>query len=521
MYNNISAGGRLVRFRVSFFVILVGVFVAGLSQPLYATGVQDRHELILLNTNDHHGAILPSEEQGGLAQQAALVKAVRAIHPNVLLLDAGDINTGSALSNMFDAEPDILAYNLMGYNAATFGIHEFDGGLQKLERQMEIANFPFVSANVKTENGDYVGHSAYIVKDYSGFSVGIFGLTTRLAQGTVKTSPAVVFEDEIEAARKTVDTLKNFEKVDIVIALVHLGTQKTAPDQVTSIELAQAVPGINIIVDGFTHDYIEQPIYTGHTYIVTANKLSRFIGQGRIVIKGGKLDSFDWQPIPVGPDPEIEEMLAFYTSHAREQFREELGTAADNFDYGNHLPRYGETPLGNLIADAVMWQLKEAASLDVDFAFFTAGIFRDGFPKGSITYDSIFSALPIENHLYVVTLNGEQLLELFAAFEEIRPGVAAFPVFSKEVRFTLDYSGASPRYSDLTISGEPVDPARTYYFCVNSAQLAGADGYDVLLMAREQVKISLPLSEILASYIRAKGEIIPETDGRLILKGVD
>ncbi|MDR0312090.1 MAG: bifunctional metallophosphatase/5'-nucleotidase, partial [Treponema sp.] len=100
--------------RIGMFLLLsVFLFVSG--NALFASPVADVNarsqvqELILLHTNDHHGAVLPNGGQGGLAELAAYVKGIKATFPNVLLVDAGDINTGSALSNMFAAEPDILA----------------------------------------------------------------------------------------------------------------------------------------------------------------------------------------------------------------------------------------------------------------------------------------------------------------------------------------------------------------------------------------------------------------------------
>ena len=95
------------------------------------------YKLVLLHTNDHHGATLSKDGNYGLAERATFIKSVRKTNENVLLLDAGDINTGSALSNMYAAEPDILAYNAMGYEAITFGNHEFDGTLAKLQKQIE------------------------------------------------------------------------------------------------------------------------------------------------------------------------------------------------------------------------------------------------------------------------------------------------------------------------------------------------------------------------------------------------
>ena len=88
------------------------------------------YTLTLVHTNDHHGETFSKDGEAGLAERGTFIKAIRSANENVLLLDAGDINTGSALSNMFYAEPDILAYNAMGYDAVTFGNHEFDKSLE-------------------------------------------------------------------------------------------------------------------------------------------------------------------------------------------------------------------------------------------------------------------------------------------------------------------------------------------------------------------------------------------------------
>jgi 5'-nucleotidase/UDP-sugar diphosphatase len=154
---------------MKWFVFLAALFLAAFSvqaEPARDTagGAATDHELVLLHTNDHHGAVLPNGGRGGLAERASFIKAVRSINPQVLLIDAGDINTGSALSNMFDAEPDILSYNLMGYDAGTFGNHEVDASREKLLKQITQADFPFNCSNIKTPDGAFLGGHQYLVK---------------------------------------------------------------------------------------------------------------------------------------------------------------------------------------------------------------------------------------------------------------------------------------------------------------------------------------------------------------------
>ena len=111
-------------------------------------------EVVLLHTNDSHGGIFPFDSLGGMAERAALIRRVRDSFPGeVLLRDAGDFNTGQAVSNFFKARPDLLAYNYMGYDAATFGNHEFDQPTDTLLMQMRLAHFPFVSSNAWNISG--------------------------------------------------------------------------------------------------------------------------------------------------------------------------------------------------------------------------------------------------------------------------------------------------------------------------------------------------------------------------------
>ena len=106
------------------------------------------------------------------------MNSVRSKHKNVLLLDAGDLNTGRAESNFFKAVPDILGYNYTGYDAMILGNHEFDNPLDILRRQEKLARFPFLSANIRTTKGEPLVRP-YVVKHFDGFKVGILGLTLK------------------------------------------------------------------------------------------------------------------------------------------------------------------------------------------------------------------------------------------------------------------------------------------------------------------------------------------------------
>jgi 5'-nucleotidase/UDP-sugar diphosphatase len=515
--------GVLFSLLVLFSFVGVSLFAEPIQEGAYSGGQTQQaqvHELTLLHTNDHHGAILPNAGRGGLAEVAAYIKAVKDVEPQVLLVDAGDFNTGSALSNMFAAEPDIFGYNIMGYDAGIFGNHEFDGNQAKLDKQISQARFPFVNSNIKTADGKFLGGNQYLIKKYDGFTIGLFGLTTLRTKIIASPDKSLVFINEIEAAREVVNILRNREKVDIVIGVTHIGNVKEGPDHVTSPELAAAVQGIDIIVDGHSHTYMEAPIKVGSTYIVSANEWGKYVGHAKLLIRNGKLQGFAWVPIAIEPHPEVVKMLKPYIEKANESLKEVVGEAAETFVFGNRLTRYQETSIGNMITDANVWYFQSVYNQQIDFAFHNGGNIRTELAKGPITQEQILTVLPFENYLYVITLKGSEIIELFDFIATIPQGAGGFPQFSKEVRYTIDKTNGDGVVKDLTIGGSPVDPGKSYRFCTNDYILGGGDGYVVMKKAQDPFNTSLLLSYVVGEYIKAQGGVIsPATDGRLTVIG--
>jgi 5'-nucleotidase/UDP-sugar diphosphatase len=524
--------GRRFLFAAGLFLWSALSLVARpISEAEFARGNVEEgpYELVLLHTNDHHGTTLANNGRGGLAERLSYFNTVRAAHPQVLIIDAGDINTGSALSNMFAAEPDLRAYKLLGYEAATFGNHEFDGSHEKLLTQIREAGFPFISSNIKTADGGYLGNTPYLVKKYPGFSVGLFGITTLRTKYIASPDGSLSFVNEIDAAREMVDILRNREKVDLVIGITHIGDVKEAPDHVSSPELAAAVPGIDIIVDGHSHSFFETPRVVNGTYIVTANEWGKYVGEGIIRVSQGRLLDFSWRPVEINspervvfpPDPEVTALLAPYVEKAEASLAEVVGEAADTFVFGNRLTRYQETALGNMVTDANVWYFREIYNQEVDFALHNGGNIRAELPQGPLTREQILTVLPFENYLFIVSLRGSDIIELFDFIATIPQGAGGFAQVSGDVRYTIDYTGGDGgKIRDLTIRGAPVEADRLYRFCTNDYLLAGGDGYTVLTRSEDPFNTSLLLSYVVIEYIRSQqGIISPVTDGRITIIG--
>jgi 5'-nucleotidase/UDP-sugar diphosphatase len=501
-----------------FVFLIAGILYAAPIQES-SGGIGKNGELVLLHSNDFHGALLATDGRPIIAEMATVVNVVRVVNPQVLLVDAGDFNTGSALSNMFDAEPGIRAYNIMGYDAVTFGNHEFDSTLEKLDKQIGLADFPFVSSNIKKQDGSYLGGNRYLVKQYNNFTVGIFGITTLRTLTIASPDKSLVFINEIEAAREVVDILRNQEKVDIIIGLTHMGDVKEAEDHITSIELASAVEGIDVIVDAHSHSFFEIPKRIENTWIVSANEMGKFLGFGRLVVRNGKLADFGWVSVAVRPDVDIEKMLKPYVEKAGVVLKEVIGEASDDFIIGNRLTRYQETAIGNLVTDANAWYLRNISRQQIDFVLHNGGNIRAELKKGPITQENVLTVLPFENYLFVASMKGSQLIKLFDFIATIPQGNGGFAQFSSDVQLTIDKTSGGGTVKDLTIGGEPIDPDRVYRFCTNDYILGGGDGYTPMLEATDKLNTSVLLSYVVTEYIKANKSIKPETDGRLTIIG--
>ncbi len=511
----------------SLFIAITLVFTGCMTSPA-AREPGKAYTLTVLNTNDHHGTILPNAGLGGLAERATFIAGVRAANSNVLLLDAGDINTGTALSNMFKGEIDIKAYNMMKYDAVALGNHEFDNTLAILESQIVQAEFPFVSANIKRANGKYLDQ-AYIIKNYDGFRVGVFGLTTLRTLKIASPDKSLTFLDEVETAKAMVTQLRDKEKCDIVIVLAHLGLVEEEKGQTTSIKLAESVPGIDLIIDGHSHSALTEAKFVGKTPIVSANEWGKFVGAGAFTIVDGKITAFVWKPVQINAaktityaaDPAVAAMIAPYKEKADLTLKEVVAETSAPFEFGDRLSRKKEIALGNMVNDGAMWYVKEVLKKDVDFAFTNGGNIRTELPAGKITREQITTVLPFDNWIYLTKMKGSEIINLFTFIASLPQGAGAWAQVSAEARYTIDYT-ADPKKGELknlTIKGKAVDPNAVYTFVTNDYLMGGGDGYVVLKNNLEAYNTSTTLRDVVIAYAQYKKVLVPATDGRINVIG--
>ena len=246
----------------------VSLLGAAALNPLSAAILKKSHtKIIILHTNDVHSHIepFPSNDpkypnMGGAAKRAALIDKIRTEEKNVLLLDAGDIFQGTPYFNMYGGELEFKLMSLMKYDAATIGNHDFDNGIEGLNKMLPHANFPFVNANYDFTNTILNGKIApYKIIEKDKVKIGIFGVGVELA-GLVdkKLYAETHYNNPIIAANNTAEHLKYNEKCHLIICLSHLGYAYKS-NKVSDNILAKETKNIDLIIGGHTHTFLEEP----------------------------------------------------------------------------------------------------------------------------------------------------------------------------------------------------------------------------------------------------------------------
>ena len=243
--------------------------IAILAVTVFAGACAQGKQLVILHTNDTHSCIYPLTKhladtmlagRGGFIRRAVMVGEERGKHPNLLLLDSGDFSQGSSYYTLYKGDVEVGLMNLMRYDAATIGNHEFDFGVENMARLFKKADFPIVCANY-----DFTGTALeglvrpYVVLKRDGLRIGVFGLSPELDGLVLAESCAgVKYNDPVKAANDVAKTLKEKEKCDIVICLSHLGWELAGLDDT---ELMPQLRNVDIVLGGHSHTYFKNMKY--------------------------------------------------------------------------------------------------------------------------------------------------------------------------------------------------------------------------------------------------------------------
>lgn len=502
------------------FTMILGVVAAPVN--VLALGEsQETKTITLLHTNDVHGHVAAEVDKEGKLTNIGYpkVKAYADSIKNSVLLDAGDVTHGTAIAGANNGKDVISLMKAMGYKAMVPGNHDFNYGYQGLVDFKDQAKgddgFDILAADlVRTTGGnDFKGQT---ILDVDGVKVGIFGLATE--ETKVKSNPKnteeVIFLDPIAVAKAQVKSLEE-QQVDVIVMLSHLGLDESS--DIKSSDVAEAVDGIDVIIDGHSHTALDKGNVVNGTLIAQTGGQLKQLGEVNISLRGGEIvsktavlrnaDFFE----DVKEDTAIAGMVDQIFEDNREALERVVGKTAVDLDGEREHVRAGETNFGNLVTDA----MREASGADV--ALTNGGGIRTSIPAGDITVSQLWTAFPFGNTIMKIKLTGADIVSALEHGVADAPEVAGkFPHVSG-LTFKYDVNRpAGNRVFDVKIAGEALDPKASYTLATNDFMAAGGDGYESFKNSEYIGDYGL-YTEVLEQYLAKHGTVSPKVEDRIVV----
>ena len=536
-----------------------------LSLPAYA---QKRARVTILSTTDLHGNILPIDyytnkpDNRGLAKVATIIKQARKEDPNLILIDSGDTIQGTPLAyyhnkkNNAPPDPMMLAMNALGYDALAVGNHEYNFGLDVLNKARREAKFPWLSANTYKVGTQETYYQPYILKEANGVRVGILGLTTAgVPNWENKPNYAgLEFRAPIDEARRWVQILREKEKTDVVIIAMHMGleedlrTGEASPGQVAheneALAIARNVPSVDAIFMGHTHREIpalfvagsfvrgvvsnsaRAPFFVYNNVLLTqANHWGRHLARADIYLdqdaktKRWQVVAKQARTIPmddkVQPDAEIVALAKPYDEETQAYLSKVIGQSSTELTATD--ARFHDNALLDLIQRVQLEAGKGDVSMVAPFNL------QARVAAGPVTVRDIAGLYIYENTLVTLEVTGQQLkdaLEHSARF--FRPYEAGktpaelvddkIPSFNFDIAEGVDYTlditkPYGSRIQNLTFKGQPLDLKRKLRLVTNNYRVNGGGGYTMYRNAPVLYRSSEEIRQLIIEWLERNGTV--------------
>jgi 2',3'-cyclic-nucleotide 2'-phosphodiesterase (5'-nucleotidase family) len=505
-------------------------------------------ELVIAATTDVHGWLRGwdyyadrADVSRGLARAATIVDSLRAAAPGrVLLVDAGDLLQGNPLAYVgARVEPDapspvIAAMNVMAYDAAAVGNHEFNYGVPYLTAAVAQARFPFLAANAYSVGGARA-FRAWTIVERGGVRIGIIGATT---------PGAMIWDRENLRGRITIrDVVAEVQTAlgevraagtDVVMVTVHSGlTGASTYDTTTGIasenvaaRLAREIPGLDLIVYGHSHQEMADTVI-GTTMLMQPKNWATSVGVARLTVERvngrWRVASKRGETIPVAGRAEQAGVVAA-TENTHRRTIEYVNTAIGSTPvaWRADSARVADTPVIDFILEV------ERRVTGADLASTAAFSLDASLDGGPITIAELARLYPYDNTLRAIRISGRQLreyLEHSASYYRTLPASGepeggaivdpSIPGYNFDIVAGADYvidlrRPVGTRITTLTFRGRTVADADSFTFALNNYRQTGGGRYSMLVGSPVVYDRQEEIRQLLIDEARRRGTIRPE-----------
>jgi 2',3'-cyclic-nucleotide 2'-phosphodiesterase/3'-nucleotidase len=508
--------------------------------------------IVIVETSDLHGNILPIQyannqlNEVGLAKAATLIRQARSLHDNVLVIDNGDLIQGTPLAYHHakldgkSANPMTKCLNLLGFDAAVIGNHEFNYGFELLQKAVDESQFPYLCANLVWEHsGEPIFGKPYMIKQFGagGPIAAVLGLTTHYIPNWENPDhiAGIRFDDALETAKRWVLHLRDEEHADVIIVAYHGGFERDLdsglPTEPLTGEnqgylLCTEVPGIDIMLTGHQHRLIAgkqingvtvvQPGVAGGSLGKVTILLERSGERWRVAHSSSELLSVQG----VVPDEEIVQAAQPHEQLAQVWLDQPIGQVKGDMVVTDPMRvRLKDSPLIEFINRV---QMELSGALISNTALFDNS--SPGFPA-NVTMRDIVSNYIYPNTLKVIRITGQDIkdaleqsasyfktytggqVEVSDKFRTPKPQHYNYDMW-EGITYRLNISRpVGERVVQLDYEGSPIDLSATFDVVLNNYRAGGGGNY-TMFQGKPVVKdIPTDVAELLASYIMERGTI--------------
>jgi len=475
------------------FLLASLLFLPSFVDPSFAK----ERKVVILFTNDHHGQVEPSGDGdpiGGVARRMTLVERIRAEEgaSNVLLVDSGDLFTGTALSDLTRGEVDCAAYQLMKYDAIVLGETDFSYGKAAILDYRRRFGIPWISANVVSHSQPFL--QPYKLKYAGGLGVGLIGLSHPETPSLARRDnvAGLLFNPPGASAKGLFSIFK--KQADLFVVLSHLGLEQDK-------KFAADNGFVHVVIGGHSHDLLKEPLRpklkdgTPGPLVVQAGSKGRYLGRLDLTVKGRRdpktkvanyrIEDYKYRVLPLDrslpEDPVMVALLQKYQGRMGDKPLEEVLAQVS----GDLLKASeGDSLIGQIACDGIR------ESVGAEAALLHNGAFRGSFQSGALTRGALHEIYPIDDEVVELEIPGSVLRRVLASSAG-RKGAPGF----------LQMSGIEASREGETlvvkVGGEPLEDKRVYRVAVNDFLSQGGQGYPWLRSVKSKRKTQMMVREVL------------------------
>jgi 5'-nucleotidase len=480
---------KCVAFIASFIISVfsIGVF------PDLSVFADETPVAVIYHTGDTDGFLSTSDVTIGADILSSIVKSRREQIPETFLFDSGDAFQGSFFVNMDKGNNAISVMNAVGYDAMTPGNHDFDYGIDRMIELAGKASFPLLIQESAAVGNAPITSTALLKR--GDITIGVFGITSPAVKYNsvggfgleVGTMPELILY-----ASETAASLRD-EGADIVVCLSHIGSINNEVRNVGTVyDIAGGAKGIDVIIDGNTHD-------DGNHDAGDMNLLSEKNTKIPVAVAGNRGEDIGVvefyrdeatgaytpklslikksQTLDVVPDASVAEVIVGCRENADFKSKEVVAISDVTLvDYEKEIIRNGESVIADMVADSMRW------AADSDIALCNAGVIRGPIYQGKVTYGTISNVLPYSNIIYVAEVKGSvirEALEYSASLYGQDDG-GFMQVSGLSYAFDPEKPIGS-RLIEVTVGDKPLNDQESYSVATFDFLTEGGDGYEMLI----------------------------------------